>query len=112
MLLTPENRVEGDAITFVITNPDGTRFQIDNFFLRPETYAAAFADTGFARSFGKISGSRTPARSGSPMAIGMPCSPIPHSGHARGEIVKGGRGARPGRLAIAPVTNYCRGPEA
>jgi hypothetical protein len=32
---------------FVITNPDGTRFQIDNFFLRPETYAAAFADTGF-----------------------------------------------------------------
>lgn len=47
MLLTPENRVEGDPITFVITNPDGTRFQIDNFFLRPETYAAAFADTGF-----------------------------------------------------------------
>jgi ubiquinone/menaquinone biosynthesis C-methylase UbiE len=47
MLLTPDNRVEGDPITFVITNPDGTRFQIDNFFLRPETYAAAFADTGF-----------------------------------------------------------------
>jgi SAM-dependent methyltransferase len=47
MLLTPDNRVEGDPITFVITNPDGTRFQIDNFFLQPETYAAAFADTGF-----------------------------------------------------------------
>jgi toxoflavin synthase len=47
MLLTPDNRVEGDPITFVITNLDGTRFQIDNFFLRPETYAAAFADTGF-----------------------------------------------------------------
>jgi hypothetical protein len=30
----------------LITNPDGPRFQIDNFFLL-ETYAAAFADTGF-----------------------------------------------------------------
>jgi toxoflavin synthase len=47
MLLTPNNRVEGDPITFLITNQDGTRFQIDNFFLQPETYAAAFADTGF-----------------------------------------------------------------
>jgi len=31
----------------VITNPDGTRFQIDNFVPRPETYEAAFAETGF-----------------------------------------------------------------
>jgi toxoflavin synthase len=47
MLLSPDHRVEGDLITFLITNPDGTRFQIDNFFLRPETYAAAFWDAGF-----------------------------------------------------------------
>jgi toxoflavin synthase len=47
MLLTPNNRVEGDPITFLITNQDGTRFRIDNFFLQPDTYAAAFAETGF-----------------------------------------------------------------
>ena len=47
MLSTPNDRVEGDPITFLITNQDGTRFQIDNFFLQSETYAAAFADAGF-----------------------------------------------------------------
>jgi toxoflavin synthase len=47
LMLTPDDRVEGDPITFVITNPDGTRFQIDNFFLRPETYASTFTDAGF-----------------------------------------------------------------
>ena len=31
MLLSPDHRVEGDPITFVITNPDGTRFSDRQF---------------------------------------------------------------------------------
>ena len=77
MLLTPENRVEGDPITFVITNPDGTRFQIDNFFLRPRRTRPPSRTPAFPLLRGKIFGSRTPAGSGFPLAIGMLCSPTP-----------------------------------
>ena len=38
---------EGDVIRHAITNADGRRFEFDNFYLRPETYAAVFRKTGF-----------------------------------------------------------------
>ena len=40
---------EGDVIRYAITNPDGRRFEFDNFYLRPETYAEAFREAGFQR---------------------------------------------------------------
>ena len=38
---------EGDAIRYTMFNADGTRFGFDNFYLTPETYAAAFERAGF-----------------------------------------------------------------
>jgi ubiquinone/menaquinone biosynthesis C-methylase UbiE len=43
---TTEKRQEGDTITYHITNPDGSQFQFDNFFLHPATYSACFAEAG------------------------------------------------------------------
>jgi len=43
---TTEKRLEGDPITYHITNPDGSQFQFDNYFLRPATYSACFAEAG------------------------------------------------------------------
>ncbi len=41
-------RSEGDPITYTIWNPDGTPFDIENYYLKPATYEAAFAEIGFA----------------------------------------------------------------
>lgn len=38
---------EGDSITYIIQNSDGTTFQFDNYYLSPQTYAEAFAKAGF-----------------------------------------------------------------
>jgi hypothetical protein len=82
----------------LITNPDGPRFQIDNFFLL-ETYAAAFADTGFDASHGKTSRSRTPAGSGFPDDYWYAMLTEPPIVGMREEIV--GRGER-GAFRWAP----------
>lgn len=39
---------EGDAIVYRIVNNDGTRFEFENYFLRPETYGWAFREAGFS----------------------------------------------------------------
>ncbi len=44
---TPALQKEGDVVKYTITNEDGTRFSIDNFFLTPETYQRAFEKAGF-----------------------------------------------------------------
>ena len=38
---------EGDAMRYTIFNADGTRFGFDNYYLTPETHAAAFERAGF-----------------------------------------------------------------
>lgn len=38
---------EGDAILYQIVNPDGSRFEFNNFYLSPETYRGAFEWAGF-----------------------------------------------------------------
>ena len=43
---TPE-RQEGDPIQYTFYNLDGTEFRYNNYYLHPETYAAAFAEAGF-----------------------------------------------------------------
>ena len=40
-------RQEGDPIQYTFYNLDGTVFRYNNYYLHPETYAAAFAETGF-----------------------------------------------------------------
>ena len=39
---------EGDEVRYAITNADGQRFEILNFYLSPETYQAAFREAGFS----------------------------------------------------------------
>ena len=43
-------RSKGDPITYTFWNPDGTQFLIENYFLTPTTYEAAFKESGL-RSF-------------------------------------------------------------
>ena len=38
---------EGDAIRYTMFNADGVEFGFDNFYLKPETHAAAFEHAGF-----------------------------------------------------------------
>lgn len=45
--VTPDQRREGDTITYQMFNPDGKVFTFDNYFLRPETYANSFHEAGF-----------------------------------------------------------------
>ena len=40
-------RHEGDPITYTIINADGTEFPIENYYLEPSTYEAAFRESGF-----------------------------------------------------------------
>jgi SAM-dependent methyltransferase len=40
-------RTEGDPITYTFWNPDGTQFLIENYYLTPATYEAAFKESGF-----------------------------------------------------------------
>jgi toxoflavin synthase len=47
---TTPAREEGSPITYTLFNPDGREFRIVNYYLSPDTYAAAFRDAGF-RSF-------------------------------------------------------------
>lgn len=44
---------EGDVIRYTMFNADGGQFGFDNFYLKPETHAAAFERAGF-RGFGWI----------------------------------------------------------
>jgi ubiquinone/menaquinone biosynthesis C-methylase UbiE len=44
---TSDERNEGDAITYVFKKDDGSTFEFNNFYLKPETYAQAFRDAGF-----------------------------------------------------------------
>jgi hypothetical protein len=44
---TTAKREEGDPIVYTLFNPDGASFGITNYYLAPETYAAAFRDAGF-----------------------------------------------------------------
>jgi ubiquinone/menaquinone biosynthesis C-methylase UbiE len=39
---------EGSTITYRFFNLDGTVFELDNYYLAPETYRTEFADAGFA----------------------------------------------------------------
>jgi SAM-dependent methyltransferase len=40
-------REEGDFIRYVISNPDGSTFSFNNYYLSPQTYEACFAEAGF-----------------------------------------------------------------
>ena len=39
---------EGEPVRYTITNDDGTRFEVTNFYLAPETYQEAFRAAGFS----------------------------------------------------------------
>lgn len=39
-------RVEGSRVHYTMTNPDGTSFQFDNYWLAPTTYEQVFAEMG------------------------------------------------------------------
>jgi ubiquinone/menaquinone biosynthesis C-methylase UbiE len=41
-------RVEGSAITYQFFNPDGTTFELENYYLPTEVYRSEFAAAGFA----------------------------------------------------------------
>lgn len=43
----PNPAAEGDVIHCTITNADGRSFRFNNFYLKPETYEAAFRKAGF-----------------------------------------------------------------
>lgn len=45
---TPVPRREGDPVTYTMYLEDGSTFSFDNFYLAPETYAAAFTACGFS----------------------------------------------------------------
>jgi SAM-dependent methyltransferase len=40
-------REEGDFIRYVISNPDGTTFSFNNYYLSPQTYESCFKEAGF-----------------------------------------------------------------
>jgi SAM-dependent methyltransferase len=42
------DRQEGDTVTYRFFNPDGSTFEIDNYFLPSDVYRDEFADAGFA----------------------------------------------------------------
>lgn len=42
----PTNPKEGDPVTVHIANQDGSTASFDNYYLKPETYAQAFAEAG------------------------------------------------------------------
>ena len=54
---------EGDAIRYTMFNADGVEFGFDNFYLKPETHAAAFERAGF-RDFRWIDVRVAPVRGG------------------------------------------------
>ncbi len=56
---------EGAPIRYRFTNNDGRQFGFENYFLRPETYAEAFAEAGF-HDFRWLGVSLHPAERGNP----------------------------------------------
>ena len=56
---------EGDPIRYRFTNPDGRQFEFHNHFLKPETYRAAFRESGF-RGFRWLGVSLAPGERGNP----------------------------------------------
>lgn len=54
---------EGDAVQFTLINADGREFDVQNFFLRPETYEEAFREAGF-REFRWVDVSVQPSERG------------------------------------------------
>lgn len=43
----PDPAAEGDVVRYVLTNEDGTRFEVQNFHLARDTYEEAFRGAGF-----------------------------------------------------------------
>ena len=54
---------EGDVVRYTLHNEDGTRFEVQNFYLRRETYEEAFRATGF-REFRWVPVSLQPSERG------------------------------------------------
>lgn len=61
----PATLREGAPIRYRFRNPDGTEFEFNNYFLSPETYAAAFREAGFP-DFRWLGVSLAPAERGNP----------------------------------------------
>lgn len=61
----PTPPAEGDAVRYRITNADGRQFELQNFYLSPETYQDAFREAGFA-DFRWIDVSLQPSERGNP----------------------------------------------
>lgn len=56
---------EGDGVRYTLINEDGSRFDLQNFYLRRETYEEAFRAAGF-REFRWVDVSLDPAERGKP----------------------------------------------
>ena len=56
---------EGDIIRYTLFDADGNRFGFDNFYLKPETHAAAFERAGF-RDFRWVDVALHPSQAGNP----------------------------------------------
>ena len=56
---------EGDVVRYTLINEDGSRFALENFYLRPETYDEAFRAAGF-HEFRWVDVSLAPAEHGNP----------------------------------------------
>lgn len=54
---------EGDVVRYTLINPDGSRFDLQNFYLRRETYEEAFRAAGF-REFRWVDVSLQPSERG------------------------------------------------
>jgi len=61
----PTSPAEGDGVRYRITNSDGGRFDLQNFYLSPQTYQAAFREAGFS-DFSWVDVSLQPSERGNP----------------------------------------------
>ncbi|MCY4119669.1 MAG: class I SAM-dependent methyltransferase [Acidobacteria bacterium] len=61
----PTPPAEGDGIRYRITNADGRQFELQNFYLSPETYRNAFREAGFS-DFRWVDVSLQPSERGNP----------------------------------------------
>lgn len=61
----PSPPSEGDPVRYTIINPDGQQFDVQNFYLKRNTYEDAFEAAGFS-AFRWIDVSLDPAEHGNP----------------------------------------------
>ena len=61
----PDPPVEGDVVRYTLINEDGTRFDVQNFYLTQETYETAFRAAGFSE-FRWVDVSLQPSERGNP----------------------------------------------